>query len=248
VLSVVFRCRYVVPVAAGACFLALALPSAAAPTKVTLTLVGAHPLGKEFHEGTFNASAPLCPSGDWAGNGGGRRTFTCADGTGTFMVSFDGNLEHTQGSTGPWQILGGSGPNATLRGLGTAHVDSSVTDGTGAVNFSETWTGIVDFDATAPSGSITVTKLTRPGRPTGRWKARVTLAARDNIDGNPVAYQFSASAGKAIVQREGSIGGGAVTLSFSFSRAPKTHVLQISVQLADPLQNSTTITKSVKLR
>src|SRR5258708_185001 len=84
-------------------------PSAATATQITLMLSGFHPADQPFHQGTCTAPAPLCPSGSWLGNGGGGRTFTCADGSGTFTAFFDGNLEHTQGLSGPWGITAGTG-------------------------------------------------------------------------------------------------------------------------------------------
>ena len=233
-------------VAAGA--FALALPAAAAPTQVTLAVVGAHPVGQEFHQGTFTAPAPLCPAGSWVGNGSGTRTFTCSDGTGTFTVSFDGNLEHTQGSTGPWAIQAGTGAYTALRGVGTAHIDSSSTDSSGAVNFTETWTGTADFDATAPTGSITAVKLTRPAKPSRPWKVRVSFSAADNVAGNAVSYQATATAGSVFVQRRGTVATGAGSFSFSFRRPAAVHVLRLEIDLADPLGNTSAITKRVKLR
>ena len=239
--------RYPALLVAVAAF-ALALPAAAAPPQVSLSLVGAHPVGQEFHQGTFTALAPLCSAGSWAGNGGGQRTFTCSDGTGTFTVSFDGNLEHTQGLTGPWTIMAGTGSYTALRGVGSAHIDSSSTDSSGAVNFSETWSGIADLDATAPTGAIKAVKLTPPGKASRLWKVQVSFSAADNVAGNTVSYEATATAGPVFVQRRGTAAGGAASLSFAFKRPMAVHVLQLRINLADPLRNTSTIRKSIKLR
>src|SRR5947207_15554234 len=105
--------------------LTAAIPASATPTAVTFHLVGTHPPDADYHQGTFTAPAPMCPSGTWQGNGQGTRVFTCADASGTFTASFDGELEHTTGAKGPWAIVSGTGKYATLRGRGAATVDFS---------------------------------------------------------------------------------------------------------------------------
>ena len=75
-------------VTAAACLaLVAAIPASASPTTVTFKLVGSHPPDQDYHQGTFTAPAPMCPSGTWQGNGQGTRVFTCADASGTFLRS-----------------------------------------------------------------------------------------------------------------------------------------------------------------
>jgi hypothetical protein len=151
---------------AASCTLVLGFgpsPSAvAAPTQVTLHLDGTHPVGVEYHQGTFTASSPLCPAGNWIGNGAGSRDFTCSDGSGSFTASFRGELEHSQGATGPWTIFHGAGAYETLRGQGTATIDFSTGEQVSPITFRDTWTGVVDFDVTAPTGSVTATQSRAP--------------------------------------------------------------------------------------
>jgi hypothetical protein len=161
---------------------------------------------------------------------------------------FDGDLEHTQGSSGAWGIVAGTGNFATLRGTGTGHVDSSTGTASPTVVFSDTWTGIVDFDATPPIGSITAVKLLRPRTPARAWKATVTFAAHDNVDGNLVTYDVSAAAGNFFTERKGTLTTGSRSFSFAFHRARRVHALQIDLNLHDPLGNAGSIHKSVKLR
>jgi hypothetical protein len=228
--------------------LALSVPAAAAPTQVTLTLSGSHPLNEADHSGVFSAPPPFCPSGTWAGLGNGTRVFTCGDGSGTFTVGFLGDIEHRQGATGPWQITAGSGSYALLRGRGIAHIDSSSNPPGAAATFSETWTGFVDFDATPPAGSITGVKVTRPHARSGLWKVQVSFAARDDVEGNAVSYDARATAGPVFVRKLGTLTDGRGTFRFAFVRPKPTHVLTIQIFVRDPVGNQTTLARRVKLR
>src|SRR5712692_114933 len=68
-------CLTLIGAAALAALPALSPASArvAAPTPVTLHLDGTHPVAVDYHQGTFTAPPPLCPSGNWLGNGAGGR-------------------------------------------------------------------------------------------------------------------------------------------------------------------------------
>lgn len=234
-------------VAAAAAGLFLAPSVAAAPIQVVFHLDGSHPVGKDNHEGTFTAPSPLCSSGFWAGNAGGTRVFTCDDGSGTFTVSFNGNLEHNAGSTGAWAIQSGTGAYATLRGNGTAHVDSSTGPTSVPVVFSDTFTGVVDFDATPPSGSITSVKIARPRTASGRWRVRLSLAARDDVATNPVSFQADATIGALALAAKGTVTTGTADFSFSFRRPRGARVLAIEVRLSDPIGNQSVVTTTVRL-
>jgi hypothetical protein len=217
--------------------------ASAMPTAVTLHLDGFHAIDVDYHQGTFTAPSPLCSSGRWQGNGRNGRVFTCDDGSGTFAATFNGELEHTAGVTGPWAITGGTGSYTTLRGKGTGKVDSS-TGPTPPVYFSDTWTGVVDFDATAPSGSVTlnVTRLRAH-----RWRAQATLVARDNVAGNVVSYRATASAGSYSASRSGKVSTGRRSLTFVF-RAGRARRFGIEIALWDTWGNMWTIRRTVKLR
>jgi hypothetical protein len=227
-------------------------PSALAkPMQVTLHLDGSHPLDG-FHVGTFTGTSPLCSSGSWQGHGNGTRTFTCADGTGTFLAHFTGALEHVLGATGPWSITEGTGTYASLRGRGSAHIDSSVgsdDDTTGPrPTFSDTWTGVVDFDTTEPTGSITAVRVTRPHAPPGRWRAMVFFSAQDNVAANPVSFSATAIAGTFYASRSGTVTGRTASFTVAFHRAARTHYLRVSIELSDPWDNTRTISRDVRLK
>ena len=233
--------------AVGTAALAAAVSGGAAPTVVTLQLTGAHPVDKPFHVGTFTAPAPLCASGTWTGNGTGTRAFTCADGSGTFIARFNADIEHVQGSTGAWAIVDGSGPYSTIRGAGTSRIDSSTTDASGGAVFSDTWTGVVDSDVTPPSGSITAVKLTRPSKATGVWRGRVSFAAADDIAGNSVSYEAQITGGTFFALRTGTVPSKGGSFHFAFHRERGVRALRNAIALHDPVGNTTTLRKKVKL-
>jgi hypothetical protein len=106
--------------------------------------------------GTFTAAAPLCPSGtfvdEFVGGGGAfrsghvfyhaftvRKTFTCADSSGTFTILFHPQFSPATPAgceeAGPFTVVGGTGAYARLRGHGDFCV-FPVGDG-----FRETFTG-----------------------------------------------------------------------------------------------------------
>ncbi len=107
--------------------------------------------------GTFTATDPLCPSGtfvdEFVGGGGAfqsgrvfyhgftvRKTFTCADSSGTFTILFHPQLTGATPAgceeAGPFAVIGGTGEFAQLRGHGQFCVFP-----TGENSFSETFTG-----------------------------------------------------------------------------------------------------------
>jgi hypothetical protein len=144
--------RTSIVVTAVACFaFAVVAPAhAQAPTIVTDVT-----FSEEGVFGTFTATAPLCPSGTFVDEfvaGGGfqsgrvhavtvRKTFTCADDSGTFTILF-----HPQRTTatpagcdeaGAFAVVGGTGDYAKLRGHGDFCLLPPLANG----HFSETFTG-----------------------------------------------------------------------------------------------------------
>jgi hypothetical protein len=220
----------------------------AAPTQVTLHLAGTHPEGLDRHEGTFTASPPLCPSGSWVGNGVGGRVFTCSDGSGTFTASFQGELEHTQGSTGPWAIVDGTGAYAALRGEGEATIDFSTGENSPLITFRDTWTGVVDFDVTAPIGSFTAVKVVHPRTSRGRWRVTVSFSARDNVEGNRVTFSATAVAGPFTAFKSGAITDGSGSFTVAFRRAKRARSMRVAIVLLDPWGNTSKMHKTIRLR
>ena len=147
-----FTVRVAVAALAGAAVAVLAGAGsalAATPTPVTIEVITTSPAG-----GTFTTSgAGLCPSGTTTdqnfGTGGQsgfhanfhhRKTFTCADGSGTFTANVQAHLifgSPTDSFT--WNILSGTGAYTNLHdsgnGIGDELPTETVDHFTGAVHF-----------------------------------------------------------------------------------------------------------------
>lgn len=131
-MSGLFAVRVAVAALAGATVAALAGAGSALatpPTPVTIEVITASPAG-----GTFTTSgAGLCPSGtttDQESGTGGQsgshanchdlKTFTCADGSGTFTANVQAQLTFgAPADSFTWNIPSGTGAYANLRGSGT---------------------------------------------------------------------------------------------------------------------------------
>lgn len=236
----------------------VAVPATAAPSPITLALDGLHPLGTRVHTGTFTAAQPLCASGSWLGNGVGGRVFTCADGTGTFTASFDGELEHAQGATGPWAIFEGTGQYADLRGKGTGTIDSSTTtgggpgepEGTFEGTFKDTLRGVVDHDAIAPSIRLGQAKATWLATPKGWASLRIAFTSSDNTAGNAVTYAvtYEISGGAYQVgRRTGTTTSSRIAVSFKLRPQKSTRDVKIEIVAVDPVGNERHLVRTVKL-
>ena len=114
--------------ALGAAALTASPALATTPTPVTIEVITSSPAG-----GTFTTSgAGLCPSGTTTDQSRGRpqhnrfhvnfhdlKTFTCADGSGTFTVNVQAHLVFgAPADSFTWNILSGTGAYANLRGSG----------------------------------------------------------------------------------------------------------------------------------
>lgn len=140
--------------AALACLALAVAPAAYAQDPTIVTDITFPEEGEPF--GTFTATAPLCPSGtfvdEFVGGGGAfrsghvffhaftvRKTFTCADSSGTFTILFHPQFSPATPAgceeAGPFAVVGGTGAYTKLRGHGDFCV-FPVGDG-----FTETFTG-----------------------------------------------------------------------------------------------------------
>ena len=222
------------------------------PQHATLSLSGAHPAGRGFHEGTFTAAPPLCPSGTWLADseeeGDGLRDFTCANGSGTFNTEITGDIEHQAGMEGPWTITGGTGSWVKLRGKGTATTDVSTGPGSSPIVFSSTWTGTVDFDSIAPSlrtTSITVIKAKKP-RKTGN--VTVSFTSQDNVPTNAVTFRISVTSGQYFAVKTGPVVDGKGSAAFVFRRSEVADTMEIGMHVFDPWENERSLHPVVKVR
>jgi hypothetical protein len=148
------RRRSPLVLAAVVCLLLVGASPAYAQEPTIVTNITFPEEGEPF--GTFTASDPLCPSGtfvdDFVGGGGAfqsghvfyhastvRKTFTCADGSGTFTILFHPQFSPATPAgceeAGPFTVIGGTGAYTQLRGHGDFCVFPS---GDG---FTETFTG-----------------------------------------------------------------------------------------------------------
>jgi hypothetical protein len=233
---------------AGVVVLAAAIPASSTPPAVTFHLDGTHPSGADYHQGTFTAPSPLCPSGTWQGNGQGSRVFTCADGSGTFTAAFDGELEHTTGARGPWSIISGTQKYATLRGRGAATIDFSTGPNGNPITFSDTWQGVVDFDDVAPAIKVQRATTTRLRKPRGPYVLHLSFACPDNVPGNTVSYGVVVSTvASNLFTRSGTTTAGA-TLSVRFQPPRSARFVYAEITATDPVGNLRTLTRRVRVR
>jgi hypothetical protein len=221
-----------------------AIPASANAPAITFHLDGT---GDLVRQGTFTAPLPLCSSGTWQGNGLGSRVFTCTDGSGTFTATFDGELEDNANARGPWSIVSGTGRYVTLRGKGTATVDA-VSGPDESPTYSDTWSGVVDFDATSPKAQFTSAKVTRAHSRTGRWTVRVGFTASDNVQDNLLSFDAVGSSGHFLAHRVGGAPAGPVLLAYSFRKLPSMRIFRVELRLSDPVGNRSRLKISIVLR
>ncbi len=210
------------------------------------------------HTGTFTSSAPFCPSGtlvDIQVLGGvssplrARRQYTCDDGSGSLVFFVDDpELEH--GSTGTWSIEEGTGRYAGLRGRGQyrGEILSGSPSDFGSVVFRASWQGVADFDAVAPTISVTSARATKLRRPAGAYSIRVALVMRDDVDGNTVMYAVTAKSGGATLATKAGSTTGSAAVTFRV-RPPnaKTRTIQLAIEASDPVGNKAALNRLLKL-
>jgi hypothetical protein len=215
----------------------LAAPAAAEPTQTSLVLQGRISDDGTVHVGVFSAEPPLCGSGSWLGHGDGTRTFTCADGSGTFTATFDasGAIE-PHGGSAPWQIISGTDRYRDLRGRGTG---AAVVTGP-EPTWTNTWQGVVDFDAVAPGLSSFAATIKRSRTSIA---VHVVAAVQDNVASNTVSYRVYASRGADVTgETQGPL---VATFTLPRRRHPKS--LRVFFALTDPVGNLGTFARTVPL-
>ena len=175
------------------------------------------------------------------------REHTCDDGSGTITV-FLPVVRGEHGGRGSWQITEGTGTYATLRGSGTyiGEILSGNPDDFASITYRTTWTGRVDFDATAPVLGViaTATNLKLPRR---TYLLRITLAVRNEALGAPVAYSLSATSGGLVALRKGVTTSGRASLTLTI-RPPRTvRAVQLVVTATDPIGNESSTRRAIRL-
>lgn len=212
-----------------------------------------------MHAGTFTAVAPFCTSGTmvdlkFEGSAAVRRSYTCDDGTGSMNMRVTiPAAEHSTGGSGSWQIFGGTGRYASLRGKGTwtsVHLGGDP-ERFATVTFRSTSTGIADLDADAPQIVVSRSSATRLRRPVGDYLVRLGFSARDNVEENVASYQVVVTAGGTqLAFRRGATvaGGGRSSLTLRVQPPKGSRRIQIVITASDPLGNERTQVRSLKLR
>jgi len=200
-------------------------------------------------EGSYAASAPFCPTGDFVdleyGLSGnwitGRSRFTCGDGSGsvtarTWLVSADHELAS---SVGAWQILEGTGEYEELRGMGTY---VSVPQG-GAVedheawNYLEAWRGQVAFDDVAPTVAVSKVSASRLRGARGDYLIRVELSTRDNVPGNPVSFMLTAWSRFLLAAKSGTTSTGTAAIAVRVRSDERARTIRLKIEALDPVGN-----------
>lgn len=227
-------------IAVGASAATVAWGALAAPAQTTFVLPGIVAPDEAFHAGTFSAQPPICPEGSWLGHGNGTRTLTCADGSGTFFARFDptGRVER-EGGTAAWQIVSGTGRYAELRGKGTG---SAVVTGPSA--FTNTWQGVVDFDARPPRVAALRASFSRTDT---KLMVRITTRFADDAS-NAVRYRVAASAATGPVGRaRAGTTSDPLVLRYTLPLRPAPGGLRLTFALEDPVGNRADLVRVVRL-
>ena len=106
---------------------------------------------------------------------------------------------------------------------------------------------LADFDAVAPTASFrtVTTSRTKPGR------ARVVVALRaaDDVAGNAVSYVLEIRAGaRRVARATGEAAEGTARVALTPRVPTHTGALKVVLELLDPVGNSRTIRRTVRLR
>jgi hypothetical protein len=229
--------------------------AAGTAASVELTLEGKLAMtgGQLVSQGTFRSGAPFCATGTFVDEGpirpgGGKRQFTCDDGTGTLTVSI-AQWEYV----GPpfnttWQVLDGSGSYRNLRGSGSLQGEMLSHDG--YANWRSTLQGSAERDAVAPSIAISRAKASKLRGRAGAYSIKVALALRDNVRANPVSFRLRVRAGGMELARKlGTTKTKAVSLVLRV-RPPskKLKTIRLVLTASDPVGNAASKDRLVKLK
>ena len=233
-----------------------------APTAFQLTFNGSHqtatfptPLHL-MHSGPFTSAAPFCASGNAVDTShqlnplAAIRRFTCDDGSG----SIDARVElfpdeHSVGASEPWEIIGGTGQYATLRGKGTwktLSVSGNENDPT-TITFQTQWTGLVAFDATPPT--VTVTKVTVKQRSKSSYAVQLHLTAKDDNQANAISYLVTlpgtSNTRLTVYTSKAPETPGPKTVFFAAHTTART--IRAAITVTDPLGNKRTLSRTITL-
>ncbi len=208
-----------------------------------------------WHEGPFTASAAFCSSG-YATDVEvddptliSVRRFSC-NGGGEFTARVT-TLRAEHGGRGTWQILGGAGPLADLRGRGsfTSLRVGGSPDDPASITFQSTWDGVADFDVQAPTISIASATARTLLRPKGSVRVRATVSFDDA--GGGVAYSVLVSDARKplapLATKNGVATGARVDVTLRFLAPRGLRATRVQVEATDPVGNRSSLVKTVRL-
>jgi hypothetical protein len=246
----------------GAAFVLISVRAiAAAPPQFSLTFEGAHIAdpampGGLRHDGRFTASAPFCSVGrayDVKDVSTGAfldvmRVHTCDDGSGS-MTAYMPVVRGEHGGRGAWQIVEGTGQYAKLRGHGTytgtiLTGDPELFD---TIVYRTTWEGVADLDADPPTIASFSAKATKLPLRLRTYSLRMAVSAQDSA--TPISLVVEVTAGSSSVAfKRMSTASGAASFALRIRPPRSARSLRIALTTADALGNTSTASRSVRLR
>jgi hypothetical protein len=227
----------------------------AAPPSFQLVFDGHHNAQLQ-HEGTFTTSASWCPSGSVAEvsidstTDTATRRFTCAGG-GDFTATVR-PLPAEHGGGGTWQIVGGTGPLANLRGKGTfaSALVSGHPDDPATIVFRSTWSGFADFDVDPPTVALKAAAVYKLKRPLGTYTVRLALSLTDS-GGGGVSYVLQIVDPKkptrAFVFKLGQTAGD-VASTFRIKVPTTMRAVRLKVDASDAVGNPAAFSRTIRLK
>ena len=207
-------------------------------------------------EGAFTATAPRCASGRFSDATGTPlagirirvdRSLTCADGTGTVTVVYEGVREFLDGP-GTWRIRSGSGRYAALRGTGsTRNVNISHDPQTGAGAFRNVADGLAALDAEPPQVTLTAASARRVRKRPPLQTLRVVFAAADRAGSEPLDYELAVldeSATRTHVRK----GKTSALTSVTLRTNTRSSRVRIELTVRDAVANERVVRRSLRIR
>jgi hypothetical protein len=209
-----------------------------------------------LHEGPFTTSSEFCPSGSATDvqiddlTLTAIRQFTCGNSGGDFTARVR-PLSAEHGGSGTWQIIGGGGPLADLRGKGTftSLRLSGSDDDRASITFESTWDGVADFDADPPTTAVPRATARKLRRPKGTYQLRVALSL-DDASGS-VSYTLLVvdprKPGNPLASKLGLTTTGTASAVLRIRPTRRTRAIRLQIDASDPFGNETRLVKTVRL-
>lgn len=226
-----------------------------APASFRLVFDGQHTPAL-LHEGPFTTSASFCLSGYAADvnieaeTETAVRAFRCSGSADEFTARVK-PVPAEHGGGGSWQIVSGTGVLANWRGKGTwTSVRLGGTDGNPAsITYRSTWQGVADFDASAPTISLSRSSARKLRWPKGAYLLHFGLSF-DEATGNVVSYELRVidPRTKLEVPKSGQSSTGRASLTMRVRPTKRTRVLRIRIAASDPVGNAAELASSLRIR